>query len=237
METIIAAPIEAKTAEMGVAALSGGEALLAAVRAELMATDVRRVLIAPGYLFAPGLEPLWNALETSAAQEIHLMTGNTAGLLTVEQRFVAESDRDETGIAPELDFAASAREERDRVRDEVARALRENLARMPRTPEAKALLLALARAVAANRVRVRVYSAGRQHTKAIIVEKTSGVTAFMGTTNITLPVAANPTQINVRISQKQAANDLYAWLNALWDDAQDFSRALFDEISARLTEA
>ena len=215
--------------------LPGGEALLTALMAEIRSPDVGRIVIAPGYLFVPGLAPLWEALEASTAREIHLMTGNTAGLLTVEQRFVAESESAENSLAPELDFAAGARTERDRVRDEVSHSLRENLIRMPKTPESENLLLSLARGIASNRVRARVYAEGRQHTKAAIVEKSSGVVAFVGTTNITLPVATNPTQINLRIAEPTAARQIERWLDSLWEDAQDFSRALFAEISASLT--
>lgn len=222
---------------MSVDVLPGGETLTAALAAEIALPDVFRVTLAPGYLFIPGLCPLWKALETSAAQEIRLLTGNTAGLLTVEQRFVAESEADLTpsSISPALDFAASARVERDRVRDEVARALRDNLVRMARTPDENAFLLSLARAASGNRVRVRVYAEGRQHTKAAIVEKTSGVVVFVGTTNVTLPVAANPTQINLRIADPTATQELTAWINSLWNDSQDFTRTLFAEISAHLT--
>lgn len=214
--------------------LPGGESLNAALAAEIAAPDVIRVTLAPGYLFVPGLAPLWAALEASPAPEIRMLTGNSAGLLTVEQRFVAESEADLAPIAPALDFAASARAERDRVRDEVARALRENLTKMAQTPAERAFLLSLARAIGANRVRVRVYSEGRLHTKAAIVEKASGVSAFVGTTNVTLPIAANPTQINLRVTDSPAVQ-LSAWATSLWDNSQDFTRALFAELSAHLT--
>jgi hypothetical protein len=214
--------------------LPGIETLSAALAKEIALSEVTRITLAPGYLFAPGLADFWKTLEASDAAEIRLLTGNTAGLLTVEQRFVAQ-ESDAGSIAPELDFAANARTERDRVRDEAARALRENLIRVPRTPENDAFLLAMARGIGANRIRVRVYAEGRLHTKAAIVEKSSGVVAFLGTTNITLPVAANPTQINLRISEEVAARELAQWIQMIWNDSQDFTRAFFDEISAHLT--
>ena len=223
------------------AVISGGEPLIDRIRAEAIAPSVERIRLALGYLFVPGLEPIWDALEVSSAQEIHLLIGNTAGVLTDEQRIAAgnEVTASDSAVAPKHDMAATARADRDRIVTETANGLRENLKRLPITSENDRFILSLARAIGANRLRVRIYSEGRLHAKASLFEHTSATTlsvAIVGSSNLTLPASDNPTELNVVLHDPDQVAAVADWFDGLWDAGQDFTRALFTEISARAAE-
>jgi hypothetical protein len=213
--------------------LSSGESLIAQIRAEATAVNLTRIRLAPGFLFIPGLAPFWHDMESSTATEIQILIGNTAGTLTEEQQFVASADVTASGVAPALDMAAAARSERDRTLSETARSMRENLERMSRTEANERLVLSLARAVGANRVRVRVYPDGRLHAKAALFEhEEGGSVAIVGATNITLPASGNPTQINVVMRDPETIAEVAAWFDTLWEAGQDYTRALFTDLTA-----
>lgn len=219
--------------------LSGGESLIARARQEIAAPGTTRIRWALGYLFVPGLGPLWDALEgaSAATAEIHLLIGNTAGVLTDEQRIAAAdeaaAEAQATGVTLEMDVAAAARAERDRIVAATARALRENLHRsVPRTPENARLLIGLARAVTDGRVRVRIYPDGRLHAKAYIFERgSSGPTVIVGSSNLTLPSPDNPTELNVLLREETGYGSVTAWFERLWGASQDFGRDLVTELS------
>ena len=218
--------------------LPGGEPLLARVRLEASAAGVRRIRLALGYLFVPGLAPVWDALHHSSATELHLLIGNTAGTLTEEQQIALADEASVRARAndvrpPEMDVAAAARTERARIVSETSEALRENLAHIPSgDAAARAVLLGLAQAVGTGRLRVRIYPEGRLHAKAYLFERGEGLptTALVGSSNLSLPSPGNPTELNVVVREKNAASQLSQWFDTLWDSGQDFTRELMTEI-------
>ncbi len=209
------------------AVLPGGEPLLAHVRGA--ASGAIRLRFALGYLYLAGLSPVWDALEASGA-EVHLLIGNTAGQPTDEQ-WVAGQEA-EGLLASALDVAAAARAERTRVVAETAEALRANLTHMPHSPENERLLVGLARSIAGNRLRVRIYPDGRLHAKAYLFERTETSEALVGSSNLSLPSPGNPTELNVLVRDEAAVQAVAAWFDTLWAASQDFSRDLFTEISS-----
>jgi hypothetical protein len=220
--------------------VGGGEALLAQLRTEASAPGLTRIRLAPGYLYVPGLMPLWEALAQSAASEIHLLIGNTAGMLTDEQQVAVLTHQEawsHVGITPEYDVAAPARQVRGRVVAQTAGALRENLLRLPSGPESEQFLFSLARAVGANRVRVRIYAEGRLHAKASLFENADScrTVAIVGSSNLTLPAAPGTlTEMNVVLREAEAVHAAHTWFDTLWNAGHDFTRTLFTELSQHL---
>jgi phosphatidylserine/phosphatidylglycerophosphate/cardiolipin synthase-like enzyme len=218
--------------------LPGGEPLLARVRVEASAAGVSRIRLALGYLFVPGLAPVWDALDRSSAAELHLLIGNTAGTLTEEQQVALADEVSVTAgpndtRSPEMDVAAAPRTERARIVTETAQALRENLAHIPAgDAAAQGLLLRLARAANTGRLRVRIYPDGRLHAKAYLFERQDEypTVALVGSSNLSLPSPGNPTELNVVVRDRGATDQLTVWFDTLWDAGQDFSRELLTEI-------
>ena len=218
--------------------LPGGEPLLARVRVEAGAGGIRRIRLALGYLFVPGLAPVWDALDRSSAAELHLLIGNTAGTLTTEQQVALADEVFHTAgpgdaRSPEMDVAAAARADRARIVAETAKALRENLAHIPAgDAAAQSVLLRLARAANTGRLRVRIYPEGRLHAKAYLFEREDApqTVALVGSSNLSLPSHGNPTELNVVVREQEAAGLLTRWFDTLWDAGQDFTRELLTEI-------
>ena len=206
--------------------LPGGEALLARVRAEARGTT--RLRFALGYLSLAGLAPLWDALAAENA-ELHLLIGNTRSLPTDEQRVAHADSAGQPALAPDLDVAAAARFGRAQVVEETTAALQANLLHLPRTAVNRSLLLGLTRGVAANRVRVRIYPDGRLHAKAYLFEHgdAQAATALVGSSNLSLPSAGDPTELNVALRDPAAVRSVDVWFGQLWDASQEFSRDLF----------
>lgn len=226
------------TEEVTADVLPGGEPLLARVRLEASAAGVSRIRLALGYLFVPGLAPVWDALHQSSATEIHLLIGNTAGTLTHEQQIALADEasvraRSNDARSPAMDVAAAARAERARIVGETSQALRENLARIPvGDAVARDVLLLLAQAAGARRLRVRIYPEGRLHAKAYLFERGDGLptTALVGSSNLSLPSPGNPTELNVVVREPNAAAQITTWFDTLWDTGQDFTRELLTDI-------
>lgn len=220
--------------------LPGGEPLLARVRVEANAKPLTRIRLALGYLFVPGLAPVWDALEGGSTAELQLLIGNTAGTLTEEQSValadeIADAGRPDDSRSPEMDVASSARAARTRIVAETARALRENLAHIPASDmAAQSVLLRLARAANAGRLRVRIYPDGRLHAKAYLFERSDDAPsiALVGSSNLSLPSPGNPTEMNVVVRDTAAFRQVTDWFDALWDAGQDFTRELLTEILA-----
>jgi len=214
--------------------LGGGEPLLARVRAEASVPGTRALRFALGYLFVPGLAPVWDAMEGGPAEEMQVLIGNTATLPTEEQRLAVETI---TGPLPlpsgVPDVAAAARRERERTLRDTAGALRENLRQVKRTDENARVLVGLARAVTQNRLRIRIYGDGRLHAKAYLFARHGLVpsAALVGSTNLTLPSPGNRTELNVAVHDRTGFASVSAWFDDLWDVSHDFSREMVAELS------
>ena len=209
--------------------------LVLRVRTYLEAGAIRARL-AVGYLFLEGLEPLRANLER--LESVEILIGNVVNRLTDEQVREEASSRHRGGeerVRPQEDVAATLRERHDRAAVETALNLRGTLGALPRTPENRALLLSLAKAVAQGRLKVRVYTQGRIHSKLTVLEYPEGHPsapglAVVGSSNLTLGGQAHPTELNVVVKDRESVAVLEEWYQRLWDEAQDFHRELFDEL-------
>jgi phosphatidylserine/phosphatidylglycerophosphate/cardiolipin synthase-like enzyme len=224
----------------------GADRLIDRIREEAAEPSIQRIRLALGYLFVPGLQPLWDALEASSAGEIHFLIGNTAGVQTEEQRVAAAATFAGTppSVAPEHDMAATARADRDLIIQATTEALRENLRHFAQNGENARFLRRLASAIGANRLRVRIYPDGRLHSKASLFdripaaensESASGSVAVVGASNLTLPGIGNPTEMNVIIRDPQQVTAVGTWFDTLWAAGQDFTRAFFLELTQQAT--
>jgi phosphatidylserine/phosphatidylglycerophosphate/cardiolipin synthase-like enzyme len=198
--------------------------------------------LAVGYLFLDGLAPLRGRIEQLDSLEI--LIGNVVNRLTEEQVREAAEARvrgGEAWVREQEDVAATLRATRDRAAAETALNLRRTLADLPRTPEMRALVLALAGRIADGGLKVRLYTEGRIHAKLALLEypirrregrpvPEAAQLAVVGSSNLTLGAPAHPTELNVIVRDPESVCALSRWYQGLWDTAQDFHRELFDEL-------
>lgn len=203
---------------------------------EYLQAGAIRARFAVGYLFLDGLAPLREDLEQ--LESVEILIGNVVNRLTEEQVREEASSRQRGGeewVRPQEDVAAALRERHDRAAVETALNLRNTLESLPRTSENRALLLALARAVAQGSLKVRVYTQGRIHAKLTLISYPEGHSAapglaVVGSSNLTLGGEAHPTELNIVVKDCESVVALEEWYRRLWDVAQDFHRELFDEL-------
>ena len=191
---------------------------------------------AVGYLFLDGLLPLRAGLETTPGVDI--LIGNVVNRLTEEQVREEAGARDRGGegsVKGGEDVAATLRDSHDRAAAETALNLRQTIDALPKTEENRRLLLMLAGMVAEGRLRVRLYTRGRIHSKVALFQYPAGHAsapglAIVGSSNLTLGGAAHPTELNVVLKEASALTALDCWYAQLWSVSQDFHRELFTEL-------
>ena len=191
---------------------------------------------AVGYLFLEGLVPLQSEIDRLNCVEI--LIGNVVNRLTEEQVREEAATRQRGGeewVRPQEDVAATLRDTHDRAAVETALNLRNTLLALPHTEENQALLVCLARAVAQGRLKVRVYTQGRIHAKLALIDYPEGNSyspglAVVGSSNLSLGGEAQPTELNVVVTDRTSVEALEEWYVRLWNVSQDFHRELFDEL-------
>ena len=214
--------------------LSAGEdhPIAEAIQSVLDGADSARLAV--GYLFVEGLSPLVDSL--SNVRRIDLLIGNVVNRYTDEQLR-------ESGILPaalqESDeaFAAKFRDARNRAATETALNLRGTIRALDHTDENRDVLLSLADWIASGRLRVRLSTQHRLHAKVTLAgypanHRDAPGRAIVGTSNFTLPLMATAasaaSNIDVLLQGKQNYDQLTAWFDRHWADAQDFQRELFE---------
>lgn len=208
-------------------------------RNEKLVDHINRILesteaarFAVGYFFLSGFESIAGKL--AEVQELRLLIGNTTSRDTLEQ--LAEGYR-------RLELVAEAAEEQaypkrtdaQQMAVTTAENLREAIALMDQTDEGEALIKTLARMIEEKRLKVRVYTKGRLHAKAYIFDYhpegryEKGI-AIVGSSNLTLSGVTHNTELNVVVQGNDNHEELVAWFEQLWDEAQDFDETLMHEM-------
>ena len=191
---------------------------------------------AVGYLFLDGLMPLRAGLD--ATPGVDILIGNVVNRLTEEQvreEADARGRGGEDSVKGGEDVAATLRHSHDRAAAETALNLRVTIDALPRTEANRHLLLTLAGMVAEGRLRVRLYTPGRIHSKAALFHYPPGHAnapgvAIVGSSNLTQGGGTHSTELNVVLEGASAWADLDHWYARLWAVSQDFHRELFDEL-------
>jgi phosphatidylserine/phosphatidylglycerophosphate/cardiolipin synthase-like enzyme len=208
-------------------------------RREKLVDTIGRILestasarFAVGYFFVSGLTAVQDKLE--GVKELRLLIGNTTNRETIEQ--MAEGYRRleaVAGAAEEQLYQKGA--EARRVAGLAAREVGDSLEVMDKTDEGERLLKTLVRLIEEGRLRVRVYTRGRLHSKAYIFDYEpdgryeKGI-AVVGSSNFTLAGISHNTELNVIVSGNENHAELGEWFEELWDEAEDFDESLMEEM-------
>lgn len=208
-------------------------------RREKLVDTIGRILdstesarFAVGYFFVSGLTAVQEKLED--VKELRLLIGNTSNRETIEQ--MAEGYR-------RLEMVAGAVQEQlyqkgseaRRAAGLAAREVGDALEVMDQTDEGERLVKTLVRLIESGRLKVRVYTKGRLHSKAYIFDYGTGGgfengIAVVGSSNFTLAGLAHNTELNVVVHGNDNHAELGRWFEELWDEAEDFDKSLMEEM-------
>jgi superfamily II DNA/RNA helicase/HKD family nuclease len=195
---------------------------------------------AVGYLFLSGLTSLAKRLLN--LNELRLLIGNTSNRETVEM--LAEGYRRLDLAAEEVERQTyPKRMEYGRMAQETAGNLRNSVELMDQTDEAQELIGGLIQMIQDKRLKVRVYTKGRLHSKAYIcdygkvfdpsgkeVARHEKGIAVVGSSNLTLAGLTHNTELNVIVQGNQNHQELVLWFDDLWKEAQEFDETLMHEL-------
>ena len=206
------------------------EKLVDTVGRILDSTD--RARFAVGYFFVSGLTAVSEKLED--VSELRLLIGDTSNRETIEQ--IAEGYRrleSVAGIADEERYQKGS--ESRRRAEEAAREVGAALEVMDQTDEGERLVRTLAAMIEAGRLKVRVYTKGRLHSKAYIFDyrddgRFENGIAVVGSSNFTLSGITHNTELNVVVHGNDNHAELARWFEELWEEAEDFDESLMVEM-------
>ncbi len=216
-------------------------------RSEKLVDNIKRILgstesarFAVGYFFLSGLTAVSEKLEN--VSELKLLIGNTTNRETLEQ--LAEGYRRLEEVADEAEALRyqGGGEDAYAAQDTVHN-LGNSLELMDQTDEGEELVNMLVRMIEEERLKVRVYTKGRLHSKAYIfdygtvydasgkpVERDEEGIAIVGSSNFTLSGITHNTELNVIIRGNDNHAQLGNWFDKLWDEAEDFDETLMQEM-------
>ncbi len=212
-----------------------------------LADNINRILpttetarFAVGYLFLSGLENIADKLK--GVEEARLLIGNTTNRETLEQ--LAEGYNYIKFIEDEAEKQKYPKKnESKNMASETAAKIQAGMELMEQTDEAEQLVRTLSDLIAEGKIKVRIYTKGRLHSKAYIFdygkiydEKGNLTTrhekgiAIVGSSNLTLSGITHNTELNVLVQGNDNHAELVRWFEELWKEARDFDETLMQEI-------
>lgn len=187
---------------------------------------------AVGYLFLSGFETIKEQL--AGLKELRLLIGNTSTRETIEQ--LSEGYQRLELASREVHLMRHPRRSRQQeiLRDTRAN-LRGTLELIDQTDDQQELVATLAGLIEEGRVKVRVYTKSRLHSKAYIFDYPPGQqyergVAVVGSSNLSLAGLTDPTELNVVLHGEANHAALTRWFDELWEEAQDFAESLLQEL-------
>ena len=206
-----------------------------------------RAKIAVGYFYLSGLKAIREKLEAKEPdgsyriKEIRLLIGNSNSQLSVEQ--IAQEYRTGDQINKELekqryhkDSDRTAVSRKREIIDQTVKDVKYAISELDQSEDSISIVNLLRRMIDENRLKVKVYTRGRLHAKAYILDfqnpqpNSKGI-AIVGSSNLSLAGFTNNTELNVYVHDNGENHDaLTNWFNRLWDEAEDLETALQAEL-------
>jgi len=187
---------------------------------------------AVGYFFLSGFSAIASRLKD--VKELRILIGNTTTRQTIEQLAEGYQRMELVERARQSQQYATDRERKQWTQD-TATNIRNSMELMDQTEEAEELVTNLASLIEQRRVKVKVYTKGRLHSKAYIFDYTTdhyepGL-GIVGSSNLTLSGIQHNTELNVVVHGSANHEALVKWFDELWwNEAQDFNEALLREL-------
>lgn len=191
----------------------------------------RKAHFAVGYLFTSGLKPFYRDL--AKLEQVRMIIGNATSRYTIEQLAEAHKDISLVRRAAEKQFFVNPSRKREIIR-ESQEAIQESFSLMEQSDEDEDLLATLKRLIEEGKLRVRIYTKGRLHSKAYIFdygpERYEKGTVIIGSSNLSFSGLVDNTELNAVLAGNANHERLSQWFNELWKNSEPFDKALLTEI-------
>jgi len=187
---------------------------------------------AVGYLFVSGLQPIYKDL--AKLREIRLLIGNTTTKHTIEQLAEAHKEASLVKSAAEKLIFVNPSKKRQIIHDSEG-IIREGFSLIDQTDENQTLLSTLKKLIEEKKLKVRIYTKGRLHSKAYIFDygedRYEKGTAIIGSSNLSFSGWVDNTELNAVLPGNANHEKLSMWFNELWKESEDFNAELLQAIN------
>ena len=184
-----------------------------------------------GYFFLSGFNGIQKELNRRDFRKLRLLIGNTSDRETIEQMVEGYNH---------LDRVKSARKQIELGRkspklEDTENRFKSTLEAMDQTDENEQWMYRLADLIADRKIRVRVFTRGRLHSKAYIFDYPPKVRAqygpgmaIVGSSNLSMAGMYHNTELNIKTRDERDHEDLTKWFMDLWGKSEVFDESLME---------
>jgi len=190
---------------------------------------------AVGYLFLSGFDEIVSNI--SHLKELKLIVGAVFNTKTLEEIAEGVARKNELEEAAErLKYQKSA--EKKEIVNTVKTKIGRSIGGLEQSEENESMLLSLKDLIASGKVKVRLYTKQRLHSKAYLFlyqkeaaeqSRSEGI-AIVGSSNLTLSGFKHSTELNVIVRGNENFKELKNWFEEVWEESEPFKRELLTSI-------
>jgi superfamily II DNA or RNA helicase len=190
---------------------------------------------AVGYLFLSGFNEIIRNI--SHLKELKLIIGIASDTKTIEEISEGIARREELeNAAKRLSYQKP--EEREKIINGSKYKIGQSIGGLEQSEENENMILSLRDLIATGKVKVRLYTKHRLHSKAYIFKykretaeqtRSEGI-AIVGSSNLTLAGFTQSTELNVYVRGNENFKEINRWFEDLWNESEDFSKELLETI-------
>jgi len=190
---------------------------------------------AVGYLFLSGFNEIVSNI--SHLKELKLIVGAVSNTKTLEEIAEGVARKNELEEAAErLKYQKSA--EKKEIVNTVKTKIGRSIGGLEQSEENESMLLSLKDLIASGKVKVRLYTKQRLHSKAYLFlyqkeaaeqSRSEGI-AIVGSSNLTLSGFKHSTELNVIVRGNENFKELENWFEEVWEESEPFKTELLTSI-------
>jgi len=203
------------------------------VNSVLTATEEAKFAV--GYLFLSGFNEIMGNI--SHLKELKLIIGVVSDTKTLEEIAEGAARREEIEEATKR-LAYQKPEEKKEIINTSKTMIGHSIGGLEQSEENENMILSLKDLIASGKVKVKLYTKQRLHSKAYIFKykketakqtMSEGI-AIVGSSNLTLSGFKQSTELNVIVRGNENFKELDSWFDSIWGESEDFNKELLNTI-------
>jgi|Deesub1362A_J573_1020465.scaffolds.fasta_scaffold00194_40 superfamily II DNA or RNA helicase len=184
-----------------------------------------------GYFFLSGFSGIQRELNREGFKKLRLLIGNTSDRETIEQLAEGYNHLERVKSAnKKIEFG-----KKKQKLDDTKQRVKSTLEGMDQTDENEGWMYNLAELISKEKIRVRVYTRGRLHSKAYIFDYPPDLRAqygpgmaIIGSSNLSMAGMYHNTELNIKTRDERDHEDLTKWFMDLWKNSENFDESLME---------
>jgi len=204
------------------------------INSVLKATE--KAKFAVGYLFLSGFNEILDNI--SHLKEVKLIIGSVSDTKTIEEIAEGVARKDELEKAAEKLKYQKPAEKKEIISTTKAK-LGQSIGGLEQSEENENMLLSLKDLIVSGKVKVKLYTKQRLHSKAYLFKykkeaaeqtRSEGM-AIVGSSNLTISGFKHSTELNVIVRGNENFKELNSWFDSIWGESENFKTELLSSIN------